>query len=258
MPSELVATIRLHSPHTIFPAVTREAPVLATRTVDIGSPALATAGPTASGKPAQHEPGSADSAPSPSDSVSPCPRGETEPMPLAWLLDLLQQAMTEVMAGEATPVQKANAVARLGSLYLKACRVTELQRDHKALTQRVAELEQQNAEQARRLAELEQAREKEEPRAVGEATRAPRLATARAQDPRVDTPLTWTPIRSHGSRAGAGKKRAGGTGSAAPPGDTDPRAWTGLITALREELEDCLNKRAATAPDTSDTARPSP
>jgi hypothetical protein len=77
------------------------------------------------------------------------------PPALDWFLSLLQQAMTEVMAGEAPPVQKANAVARLGSLYMRACQVTGLKQAHKELTRRVTELERQNAELERRLAALQ-------------------------------------------------------------------------------------------------------
>jgi hypothetical protein len=77
------------------------------------------------------------------------------PPALDWFLSLLQQAMTGVMAGEAPPVQKANAVARLGSLYLKACQVTELKQAHQELSRRVTDLERQNAELERRLAALQ-------------------------------------------------------------------------------------------------------
>jgi hypothetical protein len=59
-----------------------------------------------------------------------------------WLLAMLKQAMEEVMAGDATPLQKANAITRLGNLYLKAAGAGELAKTVKALTGRVAGLEE--------------------------------------------------------------------------------------------------------------------
>lgn len=68
--------------------------------------------------------------------------GDSEASPLGWLLETLQQAIEGVMANETTkPLQKANAVARLGNLYLKTYRAAELQRENKALARRIAELE---------------------------------------------------------------------------------------------------------------------
>ena len=46
--------------------------------------------------------------------------GETSASPLDWLMAILQAAMEGVMAGDATPLQKANVVARLAGQYLKA------------------------------------------------------------------------------------------------------------------------------------------
>jgi hypothetical protein len=62
--------------------------------------------------------------------------------PMDWLLAMLKQAMEETMASEAKPLQKANALARLASLYLKASGSAELAKTVKALTRRVAELEE--------------------------------------------------------------------------------------------------------------------
>ena len=75
-------------------------------------------------------------------SVSPEAAGKSGSASLDWLLELLQQAMTEVMSGESTPLQKANAVARLGSLYLKASGTAELEKENRELTGKIAELEQ--------------------------------------------------------------------------------------------------------------------
>jgi hypothetical protein len=74
-------------------------------------------------------------------SASSLAAGKTHESPLGWLLGTLGQAIEGVMAGESTPLQKANAVARLGNLYLKTYRAAELQRENKALARRIAELE---------------------------------------------------------------------------------------------------------------------
>lgn len=69
--------------------------------------------------------------------------GEAPEPPLEWLLATLRQAMEELLADEAAkPLQKANAIARLGSLYLKTYRAAELVKENKALARRVAELEE--------------------------------------------------------------------------------------------------------------------
>jgi len=56
-------------------------------------------------------------------------------------LTTLQAAMEGVMAGDATPLQKANAVARLAGQYLKAYGVKELGREKKELNRRLAAAE---------------------------------------------------------------------------------------------------------------------
>jgi hypothetical protein len=75
----------------------------------------------------------------PRDAGSSAP--EIEADPLDWLQTLLKQAMTEVMDGEGTPLQKAAAVARLGALYLRTHKTAELQKANKELTRRLNELE---------------------------------------------------------------------------------------------------------------------
>jgi hypothetical protein len=70
---------------------------------------------------------------------------ETPGDPIGWFPPLLQQLIMQVMADEGTPIQKANVIARLGGLYLKAARAAELARTTRELTQRVAELEKQLA-----------------------------------------------------------------------------------------------------------------
>jgi hypothetical protein len=63
-----------------------------------------------------------------------------------WFLAMLQETMTQVMEGEGTPLQKANAVARLASLYLKSCQAQELERENRALTEQIDALEQRFAD----------------------------------------------------------------------------------------------------------------
>jgi hypothetical protein len=73
-------------------------------------------------------------------STSACePEPESGPFP--WLLAMLQQVMAAVVAAEAAPLQQASVITRLGHLYLKAFRASELQKENRALTRRVAELE---------------------------------------------------------------------------------------------------------------------
>src|SRR5262249_36256785 len=71
--------------------------------------------------------------------------GERAIAPLGWLLGMLQEAMTEVMEGDSGPLQKANAVARLGNLYLKAYQTNALQQENRELTRKVDDLEQRLA-----------------------------------------------------------------------------------------------------------------
>jgi hypothetical protein len=75
------------------------------------------------------------------DSVSACSETGSDRPPLDWLLTMLKQAMEETMASEAKPLQKANAIARLGNLYLKACGASELKKEIAALKRRIEQLE---------------------------------------------------------------------------------------------------------------------
>ncbi len=70
---------------------------------------------------------------------------DTESQPLDWMLAMLRQAMEAVMAGDGTPLQKANALARLGALYLKTSGAAELKVANRELTRRLAEVEKQLA-----------------------------------------------------------------------------------------------------------------
>jgi len=78
-------------------------------------------------------------------SVPQCLRIEPDAGPFAWMLAMLQQAMEGVMTGEAPPLQKASAIARLGNLYLKTSRAAELQKENRELTRRLVALEKRLA-----------------------------------------------------------------------------------------------------------------
>src|SRR5688572_12558993 len=86
-----------------------------------------------SGEPSHPGIPSAEPSPALADPVTPCPGVEPAPAPLAWLQEVLRQAIEEVMTSEAAPVQKAGAVTRLGTLYLKAYGMTELEKAHQEL-----------------------------------------------------------------------------------------------------------------------------
>jgi hypothetical protein len=106
---------------------------------------------------------------------------ETEPASLDWFLAMLQAAMTEVMASEGKPLQKANAVARLGNLYLKACRTQELQAANRALARRVAALEERLATTESRVSAAERPSREARPPAL---TAGLMPETMRARRPR--------------------------------------------------------------------------
>jgi hypothetical protein len=70
------------------------------------------------------------------------PGGESDGADLDWLLGLLKEAMTGVMEGDSPPLQKGNAIARLGGLYLKAYGAAELKRESTLLRKQLAQLKQ--------------------------------------------------------------------------------------------------------------------
>jgi hypothetical protein len=80
------------------------------------------------------------------DAVAPAGEGRETSADLSWFLAMLQEAMTAVMEGESTPLQKANAVARLGSLYLKSYQTQELEWENRELTEQIEALEQRVAD----------------------------------------------------------------------------------------------------------------
>jgi hypothetical protein len=120
MPPGLVVLIRAEDPDAVFPEPAPEP--------DVSIPAAPA--PAVPLEPAALAPEPAPAAPT-----------EADPAPLAWLLAAVREAIEHVMAGEATPLQKANAVSRLGSLYLKTYRAAELQQENRRLKEQVAALE---------------------------------------------------------------------------------------------------------------------
>jgi hypothetical protein len=122
---------------------------------------------------------------------------DPEPASLDWFLAMLQAAMTEVMASEGTPLQKANAVARLGNLYLKACRTKELQAANRALARRVAALEERLATTESRMSAAER---------PSREARPPALVTALAAGSGPETRRAGRPRSQEGAPTrGAGR-----------------------------------------------------
>jgi hypothetical protein len=121
MPRELVTILRLSNPGITFPA--------------LGAPGEGALAPPVSSSPVSSpdvDPAAAGRA---------LPEGRSGSPELQWLMVTLQAAMEGVMAGEATPLQKANAVARLAGQYLKAYGLKELERENQALNRRLAAAE---------------------------------------------------------------------------------------------------------------------
>jgi hypothetical protein len=159
MPPELVAAMRRYAPEITFPAAepasaaNTAAPdpaALHPLSLDLALPANTPRPGEPPADEASHRTGNSGTPsaehtiwPDPSiSSVSPCLRGETAGSPgLDWLMATLRAAMEGVMAGDAAPLPKANAVARLAGLYLKAYGAAELERENRALTRRLAAAE---------------------------------------------------------------------------------------------------------------------
>jgi hypothetical protein len=136
MPPDLVAEIRRICPRFVFPKP---------------EPATPAPGELASSSPALLPPAVEGEDGSPDvEVVSGAPLPNAGPLadPMEWLQSVLREAMEGVMAGEDPPLQKANAVARLAALFLKARQVKELEQTNKELIRRLAELEQRLAEAA--------------------------------------------------------------------------------------------------------------
>jgi hypothetical protein len=145
MPPGLVAAIRFRYPDWPLP---EPSPTILT----LGAPKrpLEPAGdpaPLPSAAPPPCRPADREASPADRSRASNAPAlpGEPEEAPLDWLLAMLKAALEGVMVGDSTPLQKANMVARLGNLYLKASDASELRRANRELTCRVAALEERLA-----------------------------------------------------------------------------------------------------------------
>jgi hypothetical protein len=128
MPPELVAAIRDCCPTWLFPEP---------------SPPLVTVAPAEAPAAAPNHPGVTQPTAAAQDAPLPAGRGVMEPEPLAWLMDTLRQVIEEAAAAEVPPLQKAAAVARLGALYLRTHRGTELTKENRSLRQQLAALRSQ-------------------------------------------------------------------------------------------------------------------
>ncbi len=130
MPTGVVAVIRFANPGFVFPD---RAPELISESPTGDQPGAARRDPSS-------ESGALPATSSfPNDAAGPA--GDA----MTWLQSVLQQAMEGVMAGEAPPLQKASAIARLANLYLKAHRAGELERENRELTKRLEQMEQRLA-----------------------------------------------------------------------------------------------------------------
>jgi hypothetical protein len=125
MPPELVDHIRDCCPAFVFPSP----PVPEAVHLPEAAPLLAA-----------HELSGAGTSSESEDSAPSLEAAEPDASP-AWLLAALREAIEGVMASDAPALPKANAVARLGNLYLKTSRATELPKEVRALNRRVSELE---------------------------------------------------------------------------------------------------------------------
>jgi hypothetical protein len=171
MPPDLVAAVRHYSPEATFPAPALQVP----ESPPTPSPVAASPAPEHSGQRGleqgsrveppelqqqEYEPEVeflTDPNPLPAVSAVSASAGDLrgEAGPMSWLLAILQEAMTGVMASDIPPLQKANTIARLGSLYLKAYRASDLEQANKALKRRVVELEAMVASSAQRVKDVD-------------------------------------------------------------------------------------------------------
>jgi hypothetical protein len=81
---------------------------------------------------------------------------DPDPASFSWLQAALRAAIEDMMADEAAaPLQKANAVSRLGNLYLKTHGAAERVKENRALNRRIEELEAQLVTAVGQVARLE-------------------------------------------------------------------------------------------------------
>src|SRR5262245_37769791 len=109
-----------------------------------------------------------------------------EAEPLAWLLTVLREAIVGMMADDQPPLKKANALARLGTLYLKAYCAAELKRCEAEQAERIDELDA-------RLAALESASAAGTEDAAHPATSQPEVGPARGGTNSAESPQPGSP-----------------------------------------------------------------
>jgi hypothetical protein len=242
MPPELVAALRRAAPDATFPRSEPQPPLNPASLSSAALPAsplplvMAGAEPAVPpGAPASPEPSTSPPDP-PCSSVSPCLAYPCQrviaPDRTDWLLALLQDAMTGVMAGEATPLQKANAVSRLTALYLKAACVAEVEQANAALAKRAAAAEAYSADlEARATAWAEQQEAApptpQAPEREAEASASPGQSASRAERVPlllVQTQPTWpdTPRASAPGDPSIGRSANGQPPEAVPTGRRAP------------------------------------
>jgi hypothetical protein len=128
-----------------------------------------------------------------------CDAANAPEPPLDWLLAMLRQSMEEVTASDAKPLQRASALARLASLYLKAFGAAGLAKENKALKQRLAELEHSAASDAAPAAPAAPALD---PALRHPAPVPPPGSPAMAPTPAGCTPVSGPPLPSEGGTSG--------------------------------------------------------
>jgi hypothetical protein len=135
---------------------------------------------------------------------NPAPPTSGDQPSLGWLLGMLQEAMSGVMAGDIAPIQKANALSRLGNLYLKAYRAAQLQQENRTLRERAEALEEANAVLAQRCAELERWPAATDQQSPATRSTLPDKPTAGTREPAVTAARRGSPTRAaraaHGDR----------------------------------------------------------
>jgi hypothetical protein len=231
MPRELVAALRRAAPEIVFPASTPHSlPEEDARPLAAAAPGPGEKRNVPGEAPAVRHSAGSDRPASTSASVSrvPAPAGDLQgetagSSPLDWLLATLQAVMEGVMAGDAAPLQKANAVARLAGHFLKAYRAKELEAENKVLCRRVQAAEA-------RVAELE----------------ADLAASAARPLPLASAPHASTDVaRRAGSLAAPDRKAA--PGSVTLPQDLRTARAAGESLASRGPTGDLISLTAANA-----------
>jgi hypothetical protein len=211
MPSGLVEYLRTIRPSFEFPEP--QVPI------EPVAPEPAPAVPVLTAAPKQSAHPAASPAPAARERAAAAASPEGEDGPLDWLLATIRQATEEMMGSDARPQQKADAVARLGNLYLKTYRAAQLQKENRELKRRVVELEQALAD---------------------DQTLSPADPESRATVPSSRPPKA--PSRRRGT---ASAQAAEPRGSHPRPGQVTATGWDGVEEALSALVGSAGTSRAA-------------